>query len=103
MRYCIGASDMTLQFYLLPYLEAVPPAEYPGVKVHGHPTAPTPETIQSLVCRGGSISVWSATPFEARPEDCSVTPVSKIRNVFVAGKASSPSLKGKRLRVRALG
>ncbi len=42
----IGASDMTLQFYLLPYLEQFH-REYPKIKVNVT-NAPTPETIKSL-------------------------------------------------------
>ena len=41
----IGASDMTLQFYLLPHLERFHQL-YPGIKVHVT-NAPTPSTIDS--------------------------------------------------------
>ena len=69
----IGASDMTLQFYLLPYLEQFH-REYPKIKVNVT-NAPTPETIKSLhsrqqlpgigraqagVQRAGGFSVYSA-------------------------------------------
>lgn len=40
----IGASDMTLQFFLLPYLEQFH-KEYPRIKVTVT-NAPTPETIR---------------------------------------------------------
>ena len=43
----IGASDMTLQFYLLPYLEHFHQL-YPGIKVHVT-NAPTPSTINHLL------------------------------------------------------
>lgn len=42
----IGASDMTLQFFLLPYLEQFH-EKYPGIKVIVS-NAPTPETIENL-------------------------------------------------------
>ena len=42
----IGASDMTLQFFLLPYLEQFH-KEFPKIKVNVS-NAPTPETIKSL-------------------------------------------------------
>ena len=43
---CIGASDMTLQFYLLDYLERFH-EKYPRIKVTVT-NAPTPETIKHL-------------------------------------------------------
>ena len=43
---CIGASDMTLQFYLLPYLERFHEA-HPKIRVTVT-NAPTPETLQHL-------------------------------------------------------
>ena len=42
----IGASDMTLRFYLLPYLEKFH-EKYPNVKVIVN-NAPTPETLKTL-------------------------------------------------------
>ena len=42
----IGASDMTLQFYLLPYLERFH-EQYPHIKVVVS-NAPTPETLENL-------------------------------------------------------
>ena len=43
---CIGASDMTLQFYLLPYLDQFH-ERHPGLR--GTVTnAPTPETLEHL-------------------------------------------------------
>ena len=43
---CIGASDMTLKYYLLPYLERFH-EKYPNIRVTVT-NAPTPETIQHL-------------------------------------------------------
>ena len=42
----IGASDMTLQFFLLPFLEQFH-QQFPNIKVNVS-NAPTPETIESL-------------------------------------------------------
>ena len=77
----IGASDMTLQFYLLPHLERFH-GRYPNIKVMVS-NAPTPETIQSLYEGRIDFGVVS-TPFDARPE-VEALPVKKIRNTFVAG------------------
>ena len=51
----IGASDMTLQFFLLPFLEQFH-RQYPKIKVTVT-NAPTPETIRSLE-EGKSTLVW---------------------------------------------
>ncbi len=77
----IGASDMTLQFFLLPFLEEFH-QKYPGIKVNVT-NAPTPETIDSL--RAGKIDFGVvSTPFQNQGEIRSV-PVKDIRNVFIAG------------------
>lgn len=86
----IGASDMTLQFYLLPYLEAFHEA-YPKVKVIVS-NAPTPETMEFLMEGKIDFGVVS-TPVELPPE-VQMTPVREIQNVFVAGDKFS-YLKGK--------
>ena len=79
---CIGASDMTLQFYLLPYLEKFH-EKYPGIKVIVS-NAPTPETLNSL--REGRIDFGIvSTPFPDRP-DIQMIPVREIEDVFVAGR-----------------
>lgn len=77
----IGASDMTLQFYLLPYLEKFHEL-YPGIKVTVS-NGPTPETLRFLYEGKIDFGVVS-TPFEARNE-VSSKEVKEIRNVFVAG------------------
>lgn len=78
----IGASDMTLQYYLLPYLEKFH-EQYPEIKVTVT-NAPTPETLNFL--KEGRIDFGIvSTPF---PEmaDLKVTPVREIEDVFVAGR-----------------
>lgn len=93
----IGASDMTLQFYLLPFLEAFH-REYPRIKVNVS-NAPTPETIRSL--EEGRIDFGVVTtPFECAG-GLSRIPVKTIRNVFIAG-SSFGELKGKKLDYQAL-
>ena len=88
----IGASDMTLQFYLLPFLERFH-EKYPKVKVTVS-NGPTPETLGFLSHGTIDFGVVSS-PVDARPE-VSVTEVKKIRNIFVAGEQFK-HLKGKRL------
>ena len=88
----IGASDMTLQFYLLPYLERFHEL-YPGIKVTVS-NGPTPETLSFLYHGTIDFGVVSS-PFEAKPE-VSVTDVKNIRNTFVAGNQFL-HLKGKPL------
>lgn len=78
----IGASDMTLQFYLLPFLEKFH-EHYPDIKVIVS-NGPTPETLTAL--REGKIDFGVvSTPFEVS-EDMSAVPVRKIEDVFVAGR-----------------
>lgn len=77
----IGASDMTLQFYLLPYLERFH-EQYPKIKVTVS-NGPTPETLKFLYDGTIDFGVVSS-PFEAR-EEVERTDVKTIRNVFVAG------------------
>ncbi len=78
----IGASDMTLRFYLLPFLEKFH-EEYPEIKVIVN-NAPTPETLELL--RDGKIDFGVvSTPFEAE-DDIEKTDVREIEDVFVAGR-----------------
>lgn len=77
----IGASDMTLQFYLLSYLERFHEA-YPGIRVKVT-NAPTPETLHNL--KEGQIDFGViSTPFEGKAH-LSVRPVKEIEDIFVAG------------------
>ncbi len=77
----IGASDMTLQYYLLPYLESFH-EKFPGIKVTVT-NAPTPETLDYLY--NGKIDFGIVSePFEAKPE-IEIHQVRKIKDIFVAG------------------
>lgn len=78
----IGASDMTLRFYLLPFLERFH-EEYPEIKVVVS-NGPTPETLNLL--REGRIDFGVvSTPLE-KTSDIHVTEVREIEDVFVAGR-----------------
>jgi DNA-binding transcriptional LysR family regulator len=80
----LGASDMTLHFFLLPYLEAFH-EKYPGIKVSVS-NAPTPETLENL--RAGTIDfgVVSGPLREEENAGIEVFPVRTIRDIFVAGE-----------------
>jgi len=77
----IGASDMTLKYYLLPFLEKFH-KEYPNIKV-SVTNAPTPETIQYLETGKIDFGIISE-PFQISG-DMVVKPVREIEDVFVAG------------------
>ena len=77
----IGASDMTLQYYLLPYLESFH-SKYPNVKIRVT-NGPTPETVKAL--RAGEIDFGIVTTPVISDKWMTVTPVRKIQDCFVAG------------------
>ena len=78
----IGASDMTLQFFLLPYLEKFH-EQYPSIQVKVT-NAPTPETIDFLKTGHIDFGIIS-TPFETRT-DLNVMDVREIEDIYVAGR-----------------
>lgn len=77
----IGASDMTLQFYLLPYLERFH-EKYPGIKVIVT-NAPTPSTLALLYDGQIDFGVVSE-PFQVKA-GVKYKRVKKISDIFVAG------------------
>lgn len=77
----IGASDMTLQFYLLPYLEQFNRL-YPGIRIKVT-NAPTPDTLELL--GSGRIDFGAVSSPVIERGGLSVTPVCKISDIFVAG------------------
>ncbi len=93
----IGASDMTLQFYLLPFLEAFH-ERYPKVKFH-ITNAPTPTTLKYIQEGFIDFGVVS-TPMEER-NGMDITPVREIEDVFVAGDKFE-HLKGRDLDFKVL-
>lgn len=82
----IGASDMTLRFYLLPFLESFH-EKYPQIKVTVT-NAPTPETL--LFLKEGRIDFGIvSTPFE-KTDFLKSIPVREMEDVFVAGRRFLP-------------
>lgn len=78
----IGASDMTLQFYLLPYLEQFHEL-HPKIKVTVT-NGPTPETLAYL--HEGKIDFGVVSePFEGGT-NVKMTQVMEIQDTFVAGR-----------------
>lgn len=93
----IGASDMTLEFYLLPFLEKFH-LLYPEIKVTVT-NAPTPQTIDHL--HQGRIDFGVVTkPLEVDAQ-FDVFRVRKIQDVFVAGDKFR-ELRGQKLKYREL-
>lgn len=88
----IGASDMTLRFYLLPYLEQFH-EKFPGIHVNVS-NGPTPETI-GLLEQGDIDFAVVSTPFELA-SGFQARAVKNIRNIFIAG-SRFVHLKGKLL------
>lgn len=89
----IGASDMTLQFYLLPYLETFH-ERYPGIRIKVS-NGPTPETLQFLYEGRIDFGIVS-TPFEAKTGMESI-PVKEVENIFIAGPKFRDTLAGRSL------
>ena len=78
----IGASDMTLQFYLLPFLERFHEL-YPSIKVIVT-NAPTPQTLQNLLNGQIDFGVVS-TPFAAEAGIQAIS-VRSIQDTFICGR-----------------
>lgn len=77
----IGASDMTLRFFLLDYIERFRES-YPDVRL-AVTNAPTPRTLEAL--RSGQIDFAVITePAEGREDDLELIPVHEIHDIFVA-------------------
>ncbi len=77
----IGASDMTLKYYLLPYLEIFH-EKYPKIKVTVY-NSPTPETLQSMQDNKIDFGLISS-PLPAKTS-YAVRSVRRIQDIFVAG------------------
>lgn len=89
---CIGASDMTLRFYLLHFLEKFHET-YPEMKVKVT-NAPTPETVHHL--QNGKIDFGVVSTPILEKHQLHVRPVREIQDIFVAG-TKFKHLRGKRL------
>lgn len=93
----IGASDMTLQFFLLPYLQKFH-EQYSGVKLNVT-NGPTPETLRYM--QEGKIDFGVITgPLQGKTE-FELHPVREISDIFVAGDKFR-SYEGKRLSLQEL-
>lgn len=79
----IGASDMTLRFFLLPYLERFHES-YPDIKV-SVTNGPTPATMELL--REGKIDFGVVSGPLKEEHGVSMISVKKIEDIFVAGKS----------------
>lgn len=77
----IGASDMTLRYYLLPFLDGFH-SKYPNIKI-SVTNGPTPETVKAL--RNGEIDFGIVTTPVISDQWMTVTPVRRIQDCFVAG------------------
>lgn len=77
----IGASDMTLKYFLLPYLQRFHET-YPKIKLNVT-NGPTPETLRYM--QEGRIDFGVVTEPVSGREEVELCPVRKIRDVFVAG------------------
>jgi Transcriptional regulator len=77
----IGASDMTLQFYLLPYLEEFH-KKYPDIKISVS-NAPTPATLCKMKNNEIDFGVVSG-PYEME-SNLTFTLVQEIEDIFLAG------------------
>jgi DNA-binding transcriptional LysR family regulator len=93
----IGASDMTLQYYLLPHLEQFSRL-YPKIKIKVT-NAPTPDTLEHL--ETGRIDFGVVTSPVEEGKGRHITPVGRVRDIFAAGSRFS-SLKGKTVEVSEL-
>lgn len=82
----VGASDMTLRFFLLPYLENFH-QQYPGIKVTVT-NGPTPETLRYLEEDRIDFGVVSSPfPESINQNNISYTDVREIQDCFVAGRS----------------
>jgi len=88
----IGASDMTLQYYLLTHLEQFH-SIYPKVKVRVS-NAPTPETLECL--NAGKIDFAVVSDPVLHIDGLKIIPVCKIQDIFIANEKFS-ELKHKKI------
>lgn len=93
----IGASDMTLQFYLLPFLEKFH-KKHPKIKI-SVTNSSTPVTVSAL--REGKIDLGVVGSPVENYKDLSVREVAEIRDIFIAGDEFR-ALKGKTLSLKEL-
>ena len=78
----IGASDMTLRFYLLPLLQKFH-EEYPGIHLVVT-NGPTPETVRYL--NEGKIDFGLVTAPLGKQKGFEITELRTVQDIFVAGE-----------------
>ncbi len=78
----IGASDMTLQYFLLPFLEKFHES-YPNIKI-SVTNVPTPETLSNL--EEGKIDFGIVTTPFVLPSNMEAIEVQEVEDIFVAGR-----------------
>ena len=78
----IGASDMTLRFYLLEQIEKFK-KKYPKIKINVT-NAPTPDTLKQL--KEGTIDFGAVSSPLSKKADINIYPVKHIREIFIAGE-----------------
>lgn len=93
----IGASDMTLRFYLLPILQRFHEA-YPGIHL-AVTNGPSPETMKYLA--EGSIDFGLVTAPMTKKGSFDLTQVKTVQDIFVAGSRFA-QLQGKKLEWKQL-
>lgn len=93
----IGASDMTLKYYLLPYLERYH-LSYPSIKITVS-NAPTPETLTYL--REGRIDFGVVSSPVRQKDGLELWKVRIVEDIFIAGNSFS-DLKGRLLEYEEL-
>ena len=82
----IGASDMTLKFFLLDYIEKFH-QDHPGIHL-SVTYAPTPQTLSAL--KGGNIDLCVVSGPLSELEHLVSLPVKEIQDVFVASPSFRP-------------
>lgn len=82
----IGASDMTLKFFLLDYIEKFH-QDHPGIHL-SVTNAPTPQTLSAL--KGGNIDLCVVSGPLSELEHLVSLPVKEIQDVFVASPSFRP-------------
>lgn len=88
-----GASDMTLRFYLLDYLERFNNL-YPAVRL-SVTNAPTPRTMKALHSEQIDFGVVSGPVDESDRAGAELIPVRKIRDIIIASNKFTIGLDGK--------
>ncbi len=84
----VGASDMTLQYFLLPHLERFH-FLHPEIKI-SVTNDPTPRTLQQI--EQGTIDFGAVSEPFAKVPGLVVHPVKQIRDTFVCGSKLFPSI-----------